>query len=224
MEASLYERLGDIRHHYEEQGVVRELIRRLEAWILFEKAYKFSLPLHIPTYFAKSSINCKQDPKVPNRDSSLSSVVVAICVVGDMLRGRGSMWLEKELVFVILQFLDEEKFTETVHKDGVSESQFSQVLNMELDQVIEVLRAEHCPLDLVTQINILCIFQACKFLDENWSPKFAVIVAQKNHHTKFFKSGSSDNVPPGIGFSMFIEGILFVKHDPYFMQFLFLQL
>ncbi|KAF3445097.1 hypothetical protein FNV43_RR14790 [Rhamnella rubrinervis] len=81
--------------------------------------------------------------------------------------------------------------------DGVSESQFNQVLNMELDQVIEVLRAEHCPLDLVTQINILCIFQACKFLDENWSPKFVVIVAQKNHHTKFFKSGSPDNVPPG---------------------------
>ncbi|KAF3448109.1 hypothetical protein FNV43_RR08819 [Rhamnella rubrinervis] len=53
-------------------GVVRELIRRLEAWILFEKACKFSLPLHIPTYIAKSSINCKPDSKVSNRDSSLS--------------------------------------------------------------------------------------------------------------------------------------------------------
>ncbi|KAF3435662.1 hypothetical protein FNV43_RR22753 [Rhamnella rubrinervis] len=71
-------------------------------------------------------------------------------------------------------------------RDGVVEYQFNQVLNMELDQVIEVLRVEHCPLDLVTQINILCIFQVCKFLDENWSPKFAVIVAQKNHHAKFF--------------------------------------
>ncbi|KAF3433891.1 hypothetical protein FNV43_RR24994 [Rhamnella rubrinervis] len=80
---------------------------------------------------------------------------------------------------------------------GASESQFNQVLNMELDQVSEVLRAEHCPLDLVTQINILCIFQACKFLDENWSRKFAVIIAQKNHHTKFFPSSSLDNLPPG---------------------------
>ncbi|KAI5674501.1 hypothetical protein M9H77_14865 [Catharanthus roseus] len=62
-----------------------------------------------------------------------------------------------------------------IFRDGVSESQFSQVLNIELDQIIE----------------------ACKFLDEKWNPKFVVIVAQKNHHTKFFQSGAPDNVPPG---------------------------
>ena len=62
-----------------------------------------------------------------------------------------------------------------IFRDGVSESQFNQVLNIELDQMIE----------------------ACKFLDEKWNPKFVVIVAQKNHHTKFFQSGSPDNVPPG---------------------------
>lgn len=62
-----------------------------------------------------------------------------------------------------------------IFRDGVSESQFNQVLNIELDQMIE----------------------ACRFLDEQWSPKFTVIIAQKNHHTKFFLPGSSDNVPPG---------------------------
>ncbi|GMG98835.1 hypothetical protein Nepgr_000675 [Nepenthes gracilis] len=62
-----------------------------------------------------------------------------------------------------------------IFRDGVSESQFNQVLNIELDQIIE----------------------ACKFLDEKWNPKFVVIVAQKNHHTKFFQAGSPDNVPPG---------------------------
>ncbi|KAJ9167413.1 hypothetical protein P3X46_022067 [Hevea brasiliensis] len=62
-----------------------------------------------------------------------------------------------------------------IFRDGVSESQFNQVLNIELDQIIE----------------------ACKFLDEKWNPKFVVIVAQKNHHTKFFQPGSPDNVPPG---------------------------
>ncbi|PKI40289.1 protein argonaute 4-like [Punica granatum] len=61
-----------------------------------------------------------------------------------------------------------------IFRDGVSESQFNQVLNVELDQIIE----------------------ACKFLDEKWNPKFVVIVAQKNHHTKFFQN-SPDNVPPG---------------------------
>lgn len=62
-----------------------------------------------------------------------------------------------------------------IFRDGVSESQFNQVLNIELDQ----------------------IFEACKFLDEKWCPKFVVIVAQKNHHTKFFQPSSPDNVPPG---------------------------
>ncbi|AQK89077.1 argonaute104 [Zea mays] len=62
-----------------------------------------------------------------------------------------------------------------IFRDGVSESQFTQVINIELDQIIE----------------------ACKFLDEKWSPKFTVIVAQKNHHTKFFQTASPDNVLPG---------------------------
>lgn len=62
-----------------------------------------------------------------------------------------------------------------IFRDGVSESQFNQVLNIELDQMIE----------------------ACKFLDEKWNPKFVVIVAQKNHHTKFFQNGAPENVPPG---------------------------
>ncbi|KAJ4842691.1 Protein argonaute 4B [Turnera subulata] len=63
-----------------------------------------------------------------------------------------------------------------VFRDGVSESQFNQVLNIELEQMKE----------------------ACKFLDDTWFPKFTVIVAQKNHHTKFFMGGNSpDNVPPG---------------------------
>ncbi|KAH9752844.1 hypothetical protein KPL71_014870 [Citrus sinensis] len=60
-------------------------------------------------------------------------------------------------------------------RDGVSGSQFTQVLNIELDQIIE----------------------ASKFLDGKWSPKFTVIVAQENHHTRFFQSGHPENVPPG---------------------------
>jgi eukaryotic translation initiation factor 2C len=62
-----------------------------------------------------------------------------------------------------------------IFRDGVSESQFNQVLNIELDQIIE----------------------ACKLLDANWNPKFLLLVAQKNHHTKFFQPTSPENVPPG---------------------------
>jgi eukaryotic translation initiation factor 2C len=39
--------------------------------------------------------------------------------------------------------------------------------------------------------------QACKFMEEKWEPKFTLIVAQKNHHTRFFQTGSPENVPPG---------------------------
>nr|TKV90300.1 hypothetical protein SEVIR_9G019500v2 [Setaria viridis] len=62
-----------------------------------------------------------------------------------------------------------------IFRDGVSESQFNEVLNIELDQIIE----------------------ACKFLDEKWNPKFTLIVAQKNHHTKIFIPGAPENVPLG---------------------------
>lgn len=62
-----------------------------------------------------------------------------------------------------------------IFRDGVSESQFNQVINIELNQIIE----------------------ACNQLEEDWCPKFTVIVAQKNHHTRFFQTNSPDNVPPG---------------------------
>lgn len=65
-----------------------------------------------------------------------------------------------------------------IFRDGVSESQFNQVLNIELNQIIE----------------------ACKFMDEQWDPKFLFIVAQKTHHTKFFQANSEANVPPGFRF------------------------
>ncbi|KAG5545651.1 hypothetical protein RHGRI_017960 [Rhododendron griersonianum] len=62
-----------------------------------------------------------------------------------------------------------------IFRDGVSESQFNQVLNIELDQMLK----------------------AYQHLGEAQVPKFTVIVAQKNHHTKLFQSGAPENVPPG---------------------------
>ncbi|KAI3440909.1 uncharacterized protein J3R85_002940 [Psidium guajava] len=62
-----------------------------------------------------------------------------------------------------------------VFRDGVSESQFNQVLNIELEQIV----------------------RAYQNLGETNIPKFTVIVAQKNHHTKLFQTNSPENVPPG---------------------------
>ncbi|KAL0455701.1 UNVERIFIED_CONTAM: protein argonaute 4A [Sesamum latifolium] len=79
-----------------------------------------------------------------------------------------------------------------IFRDGVSESQFSQVLNVELEQIME----------------------ACKLLDESWHPKFMVVVAQKNHHTKFFQANSADNVPPG---TVIDNGICHPRSNDFYM-------
>ncbi|XP_042377619.1 protein argonaute 16-like isoform X1 [Zingiber officinale] len=62
-----------------------------------------------------------------------------------------------------------------IFRDGVGESQFNQVLNVELTQFLKAF--EH--------------------LGEPTPPKFTLIVAQKNHHTKLFLANGSENVPPG---------------------------
>lgn len=40
--------------------------------------------------------------------------------------------------------------------------------------------------------------QAFQHLGEVDVPKFTVVVAQKNHHTKLFQAGAPENVPPGL--------------------------
>ena len=47
------------------------------------------------------------------------------------------------------------------------------------------------------------LWQAYQHLGEANIPKFTVIVAQKNHHTKLFQTNSPDNVPPGLLLSDF---------------------
>ncbi|KAK7322499.1 hypothetical protein VNO77_25880 [Canavalia gladiata] len=79
-----------------------------------------------------------------------------------------------------------------IFRDGVSESQFNQVLNIELDQIIE----------------------ACKHFDKNWNPKFTLIVAQKNHHTRFFQAEAQENVPPG---TVIDKGICHPKNNDFYL-------
>ncbi|GAA0185092.1 translation initiation factor [Lithospermum erythrorhizon] len=79
-----------------------------------------------------------------------------------------------------------------IFRDGVSESQFSQVLNIELEQMIE----------------------ACRLLDDSWSPKFMVVIAQKNHHTRFFLENATANVPPG---TIVDNGICHPRNNDFYM-------
>ncbi|KAF2292325.1 hypothetical protein GH714_019160 [Hevea brasiliensis] len=64
-----------------------------------------------------------------------------------------------------------------VFKNGVAESQFSKVLNVAVEQILKAYQ------DL--------------FKSEVDVPKFTVIVAQKDHHTKLFQDISPENVPSG---------------------------
>ncbi|KAH7672237.1 eukaryotic translation initiation factor 2C protein [Dioscorea alata] len=62
-----------------------------------------------------------------------------------------------------------------IFRDGVSESQFDQVLNFELNQIIKAYAG----------------------LGGDELPKVTYIVAQKTHHTKLFQDGRHENVPAG---------------------------
>ncbi|KAJ9170009.1 hypothetical protein P3X46_018146 [Hevea brasiliensis] len=64
-----------------------------------------------------------------------------------------------------------------VFRNGVAESQFSKVLNVEVEQILKAYQ------DL--------------FKSEVVVPKFIVIVAQKGHYTKLFQDISPENVPSG---------------------------
>ncbi|KAM0841035.1 hypothetical protein ACQ4PT_059275 [Festuca glaucescens] len=72
-----------------------------------------------------------------------------------------------------------------IFRDGVSEGQFNMVLNDEIAKIIEA-----------------CKFFGSKHFGGKWFPKFMVIVAQKNHHTRFFlpnerNRNEVNNVQPG---------------------------
>ncbi|CAM6102407.1 unnamed protein product [Calypogeia fissa] len=63
-----------------------------------------------------------------------------------------------------------------IFRDGVSESQFDQVLENEL----------------------VAFKQACASLSEDYCPKITLVVVQKRHHTRFFRTdGSKENIAPG---------------------------
>ncbi|KAH9303923.1 hypothetical protein KI387_008327, partial [Taxus chinensis] len=62
-----------------------------------------------------------------------------------------------------------------IFRDGVSESQFDQVLNVELQSILK----------------------ACDHIEHDYRPKVTLIIAQKNHHTKLFQANSNGNVQPG---------------------------
>lgn len=52
--------------------------------------------------------------------------------------------------------------------------------------------------DVISDTEMFILLQAYQHLGEVNVPKFTVIVAQKNHHTKFFQAGAPENVPPGL--------------------------
>lgn len=62
-----------------------------------------------------------------------------------------------------------------IFRDGVSESQFDQVLNNELQAILK----------------------ACNHIENGYRPKVTLIIAQKNHHTKLFQNQSKGNVQAG---------------------------
>ncbi|XP_044960837.1 protein argonaute 4B-like [Hordeum vulgare subsp. vulgare] len=117
---------------------------------------------------------CTQSPKLEMIDALFKPI-------GDDDHG-----LIKDSIVDFLKNNDDQRPEQIIiFRDGVSESQFNQALNEELAQIMEA-----------------CKFFGGKHFNGNWFPKFTLIVAQKNHHTRFFQRDGQrpdqvTNVPPG---------------------------
>uniref|UniRef100_A0ACD5XQE4 Uncharacterized protein n=1 Tax=Avena sativa TaxID=4498 RepID=A0ACD5XQE4_AVESA len=99
----------------------------------------------------------------------------------------------RELLLDFYQTSQQQKPSQIIiFRDGVSESQFSQVLNLEVDQIMK----------------------AYQNMGQETPPKITVIIAQKNHHTKLFQADAPDNVPPG---TVVDSGIVHPKQYDFYM-------
>ncbi|CAL4976789.1 unnamed protein product [Urochloa decumbens] len=111
------------------------------------------------------------------------------------LEGVVDRGLIKELIEDFSNSLEKKQLPQQIiiFRDGVSEGQFTQVLNDELPHIIE----------------------ACKFFYDSWSPKLMAIVAQKNHHTRFFRDGNNvANVDAG---TVVDKGICHCRNYDFYM-------
>ncbi|KAJ4749219.1 Argonaute family protein [Rhynchospora pubera] len=108
-----------------------------------------------------------QSPKMELIDS--------LCIPNS--NGHGDDGIIREMLFEFYKSSKGQKPEQIIiFRDGVSESQFNQVLNIEVDQIIK----------------------AYVMMGEGPLPKITVIIAQKNHHTKLFQADTPEkNVPPG---------------------------
>ncbi|KAJ7299659.1 hypothetical protein O6H91_Y182400 [Diphasiastrum complanatum] len=85
-------------------------------------------------------------------------------MIGELLKGFCDSSRKKSLPEQII-----------IYRDGVSETQFEHILEIELQAVKKT----------------------CAYIHSTYRPKITVIVAQKRHHTRFFPANDSGNVSPG---------------------------
>ena len=76
----------------------------------------------------------------------------------------------------------------TIQQNGVANFYFNR------GQILFVLGSV---VNVIPDTEMFILLQAYQHLGEVNIPKFTVIIAQKNHHTRFFLPGASENVPPG---------------------------
>ncbi|MCD9643066.1 hypothetical protein HAX54_030183 [Datura stramonium] len=105
---------------------------------------------------------------------------------------------------IVKNRVDEAYLTSVILKVNAKLGGLNSLLSAEVSQTIPFLSkvptmilamgVTHAP---SSRSDLPSVAAACKFLDETWSPKFTLIVAQRRHHTKLFQANSSDNIPPG---------------------------
>ncbi|KAI3454374.1 hypothetical protein Pfo_011037 [Paulownia fortunei] len=126
-----------------------------------------------------SVVGSRQWPRISSYRASLRTLPPKVQMIDSLFKPMSEQedaGIIRELLLEFYASSGQKKPAQIIiFRNGLSTSQFDQILNVEMDQILK----------------------ACNFLEEKWRPKFTVIVSQRRHHTKFFDANSGANVSPG---------------------------
>ncbi|PIN23080.1 Translation initiation factor 2C (eIF-2C) [Handroanthus impetiginosus] len=126
-----------------------------------------------------SVIGSREWPRISSYRASLRALPPKVHMIDSLFNPMSQQedaGIVRELLLEFYSSSGQKKPSQLIiFRNGLSALQFNQMLRVEMDQILK----------------------ACYFLEENWRPKFTVIVSQRQHHTKFFDAKSGTNIFPG---------------------------
>ncbi|PIN27026.1 hypothetical protein CDL12_00192 [Handroanthus impetiginosus] len=172
-------KLGGINH-----TVVSESTRTIPLvskvpTMIFGINVSHAAPGRTDTPSIASVVGSKEWPRISSYRASLRALPPKVHMIDSLFKPMSQQedaGIVRELLLEFYTSSGQKKPSQIIiFRNGLSASQFNQMLRVEMDQILK----------------------ACYFLEENWRPKFTVIVSQRQHHTKLFDAKLGTNILPG---------------------------